>query len=217
MLYDFIKTKKNEFASLIFLAVCFIIFRDPDLHLAINQYHTIGLDQFFKYVTYFGDGALFPVFVILFLFIKKNQSLKFVFASLLTLLITFVLKKIVFKGVPRPIEYFGAEELHLIEGVKMCHWNSFPSGHSMAAFAMFVLLFLYFKKPVWKNMMLVIAVLAAFSRVYLSQHFMVDVLVGGGIGTWIAYFSDSLGTKALKAYKKRKKKAKKVVISPFGR
>ena len=46
---------------------------------------------------------------------------------------------------------------------------------------------------------------------------MVDVLVGGGIGTWIAYFSDSLGTKALEAYKKRKKKAKKVVISPFGR
>lgn len=209
------KVKISDVLLFVPLLLLLIVFQDVNLHLKINSYHNSFFDLFFKYVTYFGDGVLFPIFIILFLFIKKNESLKFVIASLFTLLVTFVLKKIIFKGAPRPIEFFGQTELHLIEGVKMCHWNTFPSGHSMAAFAMFVLLSLYLKSPLLKKMSILIAVLAAFSRVYLSQHFMLDIIVGGMIGVGIALYSDYLGGTLVKAYKKAKRKKKESMFAVF--
>jgi membrane-associated phospholipid phosphatase len=187
-------TKANGYRILFFfgtLLLLMFIFSDENLHLRVNQYHCSFFDVFFKYVTYLGDGLMFPLLIVPFFFYNKKQSLKFVIAALLTLLITFVLKKMIFFGVPRPIEFFGADKLHLIEGVKMCYWNSFPSGHAMSAFAVFGSLFLYVKNKVLKNVFVVLTILAAFSRVYLSQHFMLDILVGGAIGTGIAVLSNT--------------------------
>jgi len=186
-------TKPNKYWILFFFAIMLFlifIFSDENLHLRVNQYHCSFFDFFFKYVTYLGDGLMFPLLIVSFFFYDKKQSLKFFMAALLTLLITFVLKKVIFLGVPRPIEFFGADKLHLIDGVKMCYWNSFPSGHAMSAFAIFGSLFLYVKSKVLKKVFVVLTILAAFSRVYLSQHFMLDILVGGLIGTAIAVWSN---------------------------
>ena len=53
-----------------------------------------------------------------------------------------------------------------------------------------------------------IAFLAAFSRVYLSQHFLLDILVGSMIGVGIALVSDYWGVQLMKSIKRRKKKSK---------
>jgi membrane-associated phospholipid phosphatase len=114
-------------------------------------------------------------------------------AALLTLLLVFVTKQLLFNGLPRPVTYFeNTETLHLVEGVKMHSMNSFPSGHTMTAFAIFMILVLITKNKFLKIVWVVIAILAGYSRVYLSQHFLGDVLAGAIMGILIAVSSCSL-------------------------
>ncbi|MGA9705031.1 phosphatase PAP2 family protein [Pseudomonas sp.] len=58
---------------------------------------------------------------------------------------------------------------------------SFPSGHSMTAFAVCSALFDFY--PHWWPILLVIAVAVATSRVILGLHYLTDVLAGAVIGS----------------------------------
>lgn len=149
------------------------------------------MDVLFKYATYLGDGIIFGILGVLFFFIKRRMALVFLIGGILTLLITHFFKKIMFKGVPRPVAALGEESLHLVDGVKIAFMNSFPSGHSTTAFAVFTILCLYFAKCKSQYIWISLAVIASFSRVYLSQHFLVDIFVGSFIGVIIAFLSMS--------------------------
>ncbi|MCH2033250.1 MAG: phosphatase PAP2 family protein [Tenacibaculum sp.] len=168
------------------------IYNKSDLHLTLNKYHTGFFDWFFKYSTHLGDGAMFGVLVVIFFFINKRMSLVFGIGGLLTLLFTHFFKKIIFKGIPRPAEFLGVENLHIIDGVKMAFWNSFPSGHTMTAFAIFAILCIYFRRCVSQYLWITLAMIAGMSRVYLSQHFLLDIFVGSILGIVIAFISMSL-------------------------
>ncbi|UCE93817.1 MAG: phosphatase PAP2 family protein [Flavobacteriaceae bacterium] len=162
-------------------------------HLMVNQWHSEIADQFFKYVTHLGDGVVFALLIVFLAFFRIRWSLYLLFASLFTLLFVFITKQIIFNGMPRPTKYFENEEvLHLVAGVKMHSWNTFPSGHTITAFAIFVILMLISKKEYLKYIFIITAILAGFSRVYLSQHFLGDVLSGALIGTAIAVLSCTL-------------------------
>lgn len=70
------------------------------------------------------------------------------------------------------------------------HWHSFPSGHSQVMFTVATLALL-----IWPNQKLVFITLAlifAWTRISIHQHFLSDVLAGafiGHVGTlWIYYF-----------------------------
>ena len=66
---------------------------------------------------------------------------------------------------------------------------SFPSGHTAASFASVTALYLAGEKKLWK-IALVLAVLIAFSRLYLYVHYPTDVLGGiitGAIAGYIGY------------------------------
>lgn len=62
---------------------------------------------------------------------------------------------------------------------------SFPSGHSLVSFEGAVCIFLFNRK--WGIPALMLAVLTAFSRLYLFVHFPTDVLAGIVMGTVIAW------------------------------
>lgn len=188
--------KKTNFAF-IFLTIATgmllaYFLKNENMHLKINQMHHPFFDIFFKRITYLGDGMVFIFLAIVEVFKNKKFPLTTAIAALLTLGITSFCKQILFSGVPRPLIFFGENSLHLVAGVKMAHWNSFPSGHSITAFAAFILLFQWVKKISLKIICIFLAVLSAFSRVYLSQHFLIDIVVGAFLGTSIAFYSSCI-------------------------
>ncbi|MCI6138452.1 MAG: phosphatase PAP2 family protein [Clostridiaceae bacterium] len=62
---------------------------------------------------------------------------------------------------------------------------SFPSGHTLVSFEGAVSIYLFNKK--WGLPACMLALLIAFSRLYLFVHFPTDVLAGAAMGTVIAY------------------------------
>jgi membrane-associated phospholipid phosphatase len=64
----------------------------------------------------------------------------------------------------------------------MLRAHSFPSGHSASAFALFFSLAHITRQRSWEVFWLIMAVAVSYSRVYLSQHFLIDILGGSLIG-----------------------------------
>ena len=154
----------------------------------VNIRNTPAADLFFTYATYLGDGAFFVV-VCLIVLLYNRRAGGLAFASFaLSSLISLLLKTVVFAGSPRPLRFFehSISEYHIIKGLDIYSYNSFPSGHTTSAFALFSLLaFLDIRKGRgWFFFLL--AALTGYSRVYLFQHFVEDVFVGSLIGTAVS-------------------------------
>lgn len=161
-------------------------------HLLVNEWNSPAMDTFFKYMTHFGDGAVFAIVIIVLFFVRFRWAMYELIAALMTLIFVYITKQLLFNGMPRPTKYFENQEvLHLVEGVKMHEWNSFPSGHTITAFAIFMILVLVVKNNYLKFFFVMIAILAGYSRVYLSQHFLGDIFTGAIIGSLIAVCSCS--------------------------
>ena len=192
-LANFLKEKSILFLFIPVLVVGFIfhfVYGKSQSHLIINGVHNDFGDFFFKHITHLGDGIIFPVLIVITLFLKFKWSLYFLTASLLTLLFMYLTKQLLFHGMPRPTAFFeNLENLHLINGVKVHKSNSFPSGHTTTAFAIFTLLILITKNNYLKFTFASLAIIAGFSRIYLSQHFLIDVLAGAILGVIIALIS----------------------------
>jgi membrane-associated phospholipid phosphatase len=156
----------------------------------INGLHNKLLDYLFKYITNLGDGIVLIPIALLMLFKGLYHSISFIIAALLQGTILIICKKILFTASARPIQYLQHETVHFIPGVVVHHWNTFPSGHTTTAFGMFILLALVLHNASISWFLLFIAVLVGISRIYLLQHFALDVAIGGiiGIGTSLASF-----------------------------
>ena len=92
-----------------------------------------------------------------------------------------------FSGAFRPVKFLdGIYDLYLIEGVQMRSYFSFPSGHAATAFGLFLCLAVIARSNLVKFSCFLLAFLTAFSRVYLSQHFLEDIYFGSLIGVLFA-------------------------------
>ncbi len=170
--------------------VLVVSYPKADLHLAINQLHSGFFDTFFKYFTLLGNGWMVFLLALIFLFVQLRHTLVFLVGNLLITILVQVGKHLIFPDALRPVAYFkGIHTLHLVEGVVMHAYNSFPSGHSATAFGIFVMLIFLTESRGLKFLWLMVALLTAFSRVYLSQHFMADILAGSLIGTLVMFFT----------------------------
>ncbi len=168
---------------LILFTIPLIMDSKASIHIYINQHHRQSLDFVFRYLTYLGDGWLSLIIAALFLMISIRNSL-FVFLTFIGGgLLVQILKRALFSGALRPVKYFdGVYELYLVEGVEMRSYLSFPSGHAATAFGLFLCLAVIARSKTVKLFCFLLAALAAFSRVYLSQHFLVDIYFGSMIG-----------------------------------
>ena len=182
------------FPFVIIVGYLVFAYSKSSIHLYFNQFHTPFFDQFFKYLTYLGDGwpiAIIAVFYLLFIGIR--QGLLIGFAVLFSSAITQLFKHFVFGGTLRPGTYFkdvDPQTLHLIEGVDLHSVYSLPSGHTTAAFALTISIAFIYNTRKMDTAMFILGALIGWSRVYLSQHFLEDVFMGsiiGILGTIVIY------------------------------
>jgi membrane-associated phospholipid phosphatase len=170
----------------IMLGVLVASYSQIDLHLLIAGYRTEFLDAFMPYYT--EVGGFLPWLVIVGLLFYRFREAMFVMATqILASLVVQPLKHTI--DADRPRRVFEQLQLLLpkVEGVQLHSAHSFPSGHTAAAFAWFFSLALLVKRPCLKFLFFVLALLAAYSRVYLSQHFTEDVFAGSIIGVLVSF------------------------------
>lgn len=169
-----------------------LFFPKENFTLWINQLNTPFLDSFFYYITYLGDGLIFiPVFLIL-LFRSYVLSAFFAFfVAFEALIVQVVLKKGLLAHLARPSAYMeNFDSLHQITGVDLHALHTFPSGHTQSVFLVAFFLALAFRKGPWLNLLLMaLAVLTGLSRVYILQHFFVDVWFGAFIGFGLPFIT----------------------------
>ncbi|OJJ21575.1 hypothetical protein BKI52_13610 [marine bacterium AO1-C] len=159
-----------------------------ELELWVNQHHTTFADFFFKYITNLGDGTFCLIMAAVLLFVRFYYSL-LALLPLLSGLITQIFKRTIYSEVRRPKVFFSnqRESLNYVDGYsfeELSCCNSFPSGHTTTAFAIFLAFALITRKSYWGGVFFLLAVLTAISRVYLLQHFYVDTFFGALIGTF---------------------------------
>ena len=157
----------------------------------INDYHNPFFDLLFKYGTMLGEGILgFIILIALALFVSYRKTIIAAIVYLLIAVFSYVLKHHIFKGELRPTAYFvdRLAEINVVEGVKVHALNSFPSGHTMAAFGFYTLLALLIPNKYIAALCFFMAIIVGTSRIYLAQHFLVDVYVGSIISVFTAMF-----------------------------
>ena len=143
-----------------------------------------AVNTFYKYFTHVGDGIFAVCVGVLVLFFSRKRGvyilLAYVFAGVTSSIIKY------FFNYVRPFHYFDYYHKHyklnLVEGVDMLGEHSFPSGHSTAAFVVFSALAFSTGNKIAKVVFFIIAINAAMSRMYLSQHWLVDVTFGSLVG-----------------------------------
>ena len=152
------------------------------MHLVLNGFHTSELDVFFKYFTQVGGWVPCAVGGV-FLLLKRWRIASVILAGqLVATLITTPLKRII--RAPRPsviLSELGID-FPMVEGVDLHSTLSFPSGHTSAAFAFCFAVALFCTKWWQKMLCLLVAIFCGYSRIYLSQHFLEDVLAGSVVG-----------------------------------
>ena len=152
----------------------------------LNPYHRTTLDTLFAWITFLGDGT-FSVIVILFFLIRRrwSKATQVLAAFLLSALLAQILKNAF--SMPRPKQFFAPGVYpYFIDGVTHLGFASFPSGHTTSIFALATMLALFTKDQRVKLACLLGAVVVGYSRIYLGQHFLGDVLMGSVVGTVVA-------------------------------
>ncbi|WP_316831509.1 phosphatase PAP2 family protein [Pedobacter aquatilis] len=182
----------SALATFIILALAFLlIYTKPEGFLILNHYHSSFLDIFFSLITNLGDGLLCIFFaIVLFIFKKKKKAITLLLAYTSSGIIAQVAKS--FFNMPRPrllLEQLNIAYSSYVPGVKLHDFHSFPSGHTTSAFALSTVLVLVFKKNKISVPCLLLAILVGYSRIYLAQHFPIDVLAGAVLGVACAALS----------------------------
>lgn len=158
------------------------------LHLLLNSYHTPALDVFFRYYTKIAEFAIYIVAAAL-LFYKVGDALFVLSGELGIGLIVQIIKRIV--AAPRPATVFdilnNPDALPLVDGVRMHFSNSFPSGHTATFVTLFFVISIFccrsqrlsdIAKYGIQILCFFAAFIGAYSRIYLSQHFLADIFAG---------------------------------------
>ena len=156
---------------------------------ALQTIHNPVLDPLMCAITRLGDAGIFWILlcVVLLALPKTRKSGYILMAALMVDLVICngILKPLVHRIRPFDVKT-GIELL-----VKRPTDYSFPSGHTAASFASVMALYLAGEKKIWIPS-LVLAILIAFSRLYLYVHYPTDVLGGviigvaaGALGYWL--------------------------------
>lgn len=177
-----------SFIFILFFGLMLIMLDKGDLVLYLNNNYSYVAGQFFRFVTYMGDGWLYAILGIVLLIWRYYYFLLLAMVALVQTIFVHIFKQWLARDIERPKAYFdGILELQFIPGVDPNSYHAFPSGHTATAFAIFTLLTLLFKNRLLAVVFFFAGFLVALSRVYILQHFLVDVYFGAIFGIFSSY------------------------------
>lgn len=152
--------------------------------LFINSHNSSFLDLILYHVTRLPELAFIVFVVILGLFAEKRRLLAIVVAMSVCGLSIVLFKHFIFPSMDRPFHWLNGNNIqfHKVPGIHLHSNGSFPSGHTMAAFCSLALVGFVSGKAWVQFLLFIVACLAAYSRVYAAQHYLMDVYAGAIIG-----------------------------------
>ncbi|MCX6351767.1 MAG: phosphatase PAP2 family protein [Bacteroidetes bacterium] len=150
----------------------------------INSRNSPTADFFFKYYTHVGDGIFLIAVAVILMFLSIKKGVVILLAGMVEGGLVQLLKQYIFTSHTRP--WMTIKSVHLVEDFSPYINNSFPSGHSATAFCTFLLLSLFVAEKRLGFLFFILAILVAYSRIYLAQHYFIDTLIGSLIGVLTA-------------------------------
>lgn len=155
----------------------------------IQSIHTPAGDVLMPFVSALGNAGIIWVLLAVILLIRPKTR-KSGIVLILALGFDVILCNLILKNVfcrIRPCDVNTAVQLLIPRPSDY----SFPSGHTAAAFAAVSAMYFAGERKIWKPA-LVLAVLIAFSRMYLYVHYPTDILGGIAVGMLTGYLGDWL-------------------------
>ena len=172
-------------ATVILLCILSYTFADIPTALWSHAFENTLSYDVFSTITFFGHSLSYLVGGLLLFVVFRNRkpsmaySGLFLFSAVAVSGLSADLVKYI-AGRARPTLYF-SEGLY---GFAFFHsqyaWISFPSGHSATAFSVAIVLATLY--PRWRFAAFFAAALIAFSRIFLAQHYISDVIAGSFLG-----------------------------------
>jgi len=178
------------FAWLLLGALLIFLTEKGDIILFFNDHRSHYGDLFFRFATMAGEEITYVLVLIFLLIYKRSAAWLVPITGGVVMLVSKGLKEIFQQD--RPVAWFKKldlfEHLNVIQGEPLFSGaSSFPSGHTMSAFALFGVLTLLLPQKKWVAILILsLAILVGISRVYLIHHFFVDIYAGSIIGTLLA-------------------------------
>lgn len=169
-----------------------IVLGKAELHLALN--HALvhpAISPLFVWGTHLGDGLFLAIAATALCIWHVRSGLFLGLVGALSGITTQVLKRNVFDTHYRPSKFFESLELNAqltyIEGVDLHALFSFPSGHATAAFTLAACFAIVSANKKWDIAFFSFGLFTAFTRVYISQHFVEDLVAGSFIALVFAF------------------------------
>ena len=192
-----------------------LLYDKGTLHFMLCDHHTAAGDVFFLAYTKVAEWGIYIVVVAL-LFYKVGWASFLLGSSLIAGGVGQIIKHIA--HAPRPVTWFAEHcpdvSLPVIEGIPFKEWNSFPSGHTITFFCLFLVLTMVIEDIILQQSspsakrsysvsgraakrsysvsglagaagLFCLATVGAYSRIYMSQHFAEDVFAGIIIGVGV--------------------------------
>ncbi len=172
---------------------------DRQIVLAINSWHSPLLDEVMWWISARITWIPLYIFILILAFKKltKEHFVFFVLFAIIAVIITDLVSVHLFKNVflrYRPshnlllsnqLHYYQISQGNFYKGGEY----GFISSHAANFFAIATASFLVLKKAYSKLkwLLLFAGIIICFSRIYLGVHYLSDVIVGGAIGSLIAF------------------------------
>lgn len=164
------------------------------LNFIQNSMKSPLMDKMMTSITALGNMGIFWILLIL-IFLTTKEYKKIGKIMILSLLVNTIIVNLILKPLfdrTRPFD--------IVNGIKLLVLKptdpSFPSGHSAISFCMLTVILLFSKSKTINIMATILALLIAFSRLYLYVHYPSDVIIGSLLGIACAilgiklYYSD---------------------------
>jgi len=158
---------------------------DIALFQVLNNFHSTIFDRIMLFTSTIGEWAIIWALIAFIIFLcDKKRGRGILFMTILAIIISSILNDAILKTIffrERP--YLLIENVHQL-GIRWIN-SSFVSGHTASSFAAAFVLIAYYKK-FW-YFFIFLAVLIAYSRIYLGMHYPSDIIGGIIIGALSAF------------------------------